>query len=278
VNRAVSVIVPAYNEEDAIVHTVEELRSVLGSGVEILVVDDGSTDSTAQLVSAMEGVRLVRQVPNQGKGAAMRAGAEAATGDAIVFTDADLTYPAADTAKVIEMLERHDAVFTERAARAIPLFNQLGNRGFSGVITYAFGFRGRDPLSGLYGLTKRHFKYMDLQSNRFSIESEICVKTAVLGLDYDVIAIDYRDRVGDSKLHPIKAGWDILKELVLLGLRFRPQWTLLAPALVVLVLAALPLGIATPMRTVLAVVAAALLVGYALSYRRLKDFRAAFAG
>lgn len=88
-----SVIIPAYNEEQVIIATTTEVasysHSLFGVEAEILVVDDGSTDTTVQKVLSLPGVRLIQHQTNQGKGAAVRTGALAASGDYVLFMDAD---------------------------------------------------------------------------------------------------------------------------------------------------------------------------------------------
>src|SRR5215831_3517414 len=94
--RLLSVVVPAYNEETFIGPLIEAVLSVdtaaSGFSKEVIVVDDGSTDGTAAIVRRYPEVRLISQHPNQGRGAALRRGAEAAIGDYILFQDADLEY------------------------------------------------------------------------------------------------------------------------------------------------------------------------------------------
>ena len=92
----VSVIVPAYNEQATILQVLREIRrqSIDGVQLEVVVVDDGSRDQTVELLQANPGLydRLIRQPKNGGKGAAVLAGLRAATGDYILFQDADLEY------------------------------------------------------------------------------------------------------------------------------------------------------------------------------------------
>src|SRR5512141_1806362 len=97
--NCVSLVIPAYNEEDGISSVIERIRTVRGelgkSGweLEILVVDDGSHDRTAQVVSGYPDVRLVSHPRNRGYGAAIKTGFRQAHGDYLAFIDADGTYP-----------------------------------------------------------------------------------------------------------------------------------------------------------------------------------------
>jgi glycosyltransferase involved in cell wall biosynthesis len=108
-----SVIVPAYNEEASIVELLRGVRaqSVKGVEIEIIVVDDGSKDRTVALLEQNSGLydRLVKQAKNGGKGAAVRAGLTHATGDYVLFQDADLEYDPSEYGKLLEPVLRFDA-------------------------------------------------------------------------------------------------------------------------------------------------------------------------
>jgi len=109
----VSVVVPAYNEEESVPVLVREIRAALGGGAlayEMVLVDDGSTDRTldAMLAAAAEdpAVRVVRQSPNRGQSAALQAGWRAARGEVVVTLDADLQNDPADVPRLLEALDR----------------------------------------------------------------------------------------------------------------------------------------------------------------------------
>lgn len=96
-DRRLSVVVPAYREEDRIAATVQRIRAEIGAvlgdaDLEIVVVDDGSDDATAEVAERAGADVVVRCTPNRGKGAAVRAGVLAASGRTVAFTDADLSY------------------------------------------------------------------------------------------------------------------------------------------------------------------------------------------
>jgi dolichyl-phosphate beta-glucosyltransferase len=106
VTRRFSVVVPAYNEGPRIADTVTTLRSVLdGIDLEVIVVDDGSTDETSDLAERAGADLVLRQPRNAGKGAAVRAGFARATGAAIAYTDADLAYPPDQLEAMLRVVE-----------------------------------------------------------------------------------------------------------------------------------------------------------------------------
>ena len=107
-----SIVIPAYNEEQGVGPVITELREVLdhhGIAAEIIVVDDGSTDRTAQAAAAA-GARVLRHRSNRGYGAALKSGITAAANDYVVITDADGTYPSQYIPEILARLETADMV------------------------------------------------------------------------------------------------------------------------------------------------------------------------
>jgi len=112
-----SIVVPCCNERAAIADQLESIKRVMdasGLGFEIIVVDDGSTDGTAEAASAGDGVTRARHVRNKGLGAARKTGTRCAAGDVVVMTDGDGTYPAGPIREMIERLREYDIVVGAR--------------------------------------------------------------------------------------------------------------------------------------------------------------------
>src|SRR5271169_1900938 len=122
-----SIVIPAYNEEAFIGSVLKTVLAVdtesLGFTKEIIVVNDGSKDGTEGVVRAIPEVRLVNQVPNQGRGAALKRGVVEATGDYILFQDADLEYDPRDYPAMLKVLGNGvEAVYGNRLSGVIEQF------------------------------------------------------------------------------------------------------------------------------------------------------------
>lgn len=119
----ISIVIPAYNEEKRIMPTLDQVSSFLKKEVieyEIIVVNDGSTDKTAELVASL-GDSLIRVIDfpaNQGKGAAVKAGVLASQNDLTLFTDADLSTPISELKKLVNYVPRYDIVIGSRALQS----------------------------------------------------------------------------------------------------------------------------------------------------------------
>lgn len=153
----VTILVPAYNEEKTIIQILECVNQQVVPGVsfEILVVDDGSKDATVALLEKNPKLytRLVKMPKNGGKGAAVKAGLAAATGDYILFQDADLEYDPSDYAKLMMPVTRFsaDIVIGSRIAappctRVAYFWHKVGNR----VLTFAFNILNNTTFTDIY--------------------------------------------------------------------------------------------------------------------------------
>ncbi|MGB6058848.1 MAG: glycosyltransferase [Microthrixaceae bacterium] len=159
--RRLSVVIPAFMEEDRIASTIAAIRGALSGvaadgGLEVVVVDDGSTDRTSAAATAGGADRVITQPENLGKGAAVRSGMLVATGRTVAFTDADLSYSPEQILSLLEGVEqgwdvvvgsrRHvDARTVVRAGR----LRELGGRVINVLTEYVLLGRYRDTQCGL---------------------------------------------------------------------------------------------------------------------------------
>jgi glycosyltransferase involved in cell wall biosynthesis len=159
-----SIVIPAYNEALRLGSTLEKVRQYLESrnySGELIVVDDGSTDQTADLLQEMQryhqAVRVLRNESNRGKGFSVRRGVLEARGELVLFTDADLSAPIEDTNKLLAALESSgaDAVVGSRALqrRLIgvhqPWWREWAGRAFNRLVRFFTGLKIRDTQCGL---------------------------------------------------------------------------------------------------------------------------------
>lgn len=212
---AATVIVPAFNEERALPVVLAALARLRERGIDVVVVDDGSTDASAQ-VAREAGVRVIQLEHNSGKAAAVRAGLATVTSDKVVVIDADGTYPADAIPEVVRLLDEYDVVVGVRTSgrEHIPPLNRIGNGVIRTAVHWFSGFRSADPLTGLYGLHRRHLEAMRLDSEGFGLEVEIGVKAARMGLRWADHPIRYGERIGESKLNAVRDGIVIARTLI----------------------------------------------------------------
>jgi len=211
-----SLVIPAYNEEEGLSLVVREYLDVVD---EVIMVDDGSSDGTFQAAQALVGgkVKLLRHEVNQGKVAALRTGVLQASGDVIIFTDADNTYPARYVPQLVQEIEKGaDLVLGARiqARENIPAFNRLGNNIFSFLATYISCIRIKDSQTGMRAFRREMFDKLDVKAKGLEFETKMTVRAAKLGYKIVEIPIEYRERVGKSKLNPLKDGARMLTALL----------------------------------------------------------------
>jgi dolichol-phosphate mannosyltransferase len=234
-----TIILPAYNEAEALPQVLSALFRVLDDRHEIIVVDDGSTDDTA-VIAGQYPCTLIRQ-RNQGKGAAVRAGIRAATGRHIIVMDADNTYPAEAIPTMITLLERHDLVRGVRQASkaTMPLVNRLGNKIFDTALKIVHDLEGGDHLTGLYGLRREALEVIQFSADGFDLEVEIGIKARAHRLRAAALPIDYRERLGEKKLNAWRDGWRILRRVLSMAILYNPGLTFVLPGVLLWSLASL---------------------------------------
>jgi glycosyltransferase involved in cell wall biosynthesis len=185
-NASVSIVVPAYNEERTIDAVLRRVAG-LGLATEILVVDDGSVDGTAQIVRSLEGeldgVRLLPQDANRGKGAAVRAGIQASTGDIVVIQDADLEYDPDDIPTLLGPLQEGvaDVVYGTRLRggepqRAHLFWHYVGNRALSLMTNVLYNTTISDMEVGYKAFRGDLIRSLKLVSDDFRFEPEVTAK------------------------------------------------------------------------------------------------------
>ncbi len=212
-----TLILPAYNEEEALPKTLDEY---MGFVDEVIVVNDGSKDGTDRIAleyaSKYPKIKYVKHEVNRGKPDALRTGVRNATGDVLIFTDTDCTYPAKYIPECIDYIQRGaDMVSGARVFNKenIRMLNRIGNTIFSVLITYFCYTKIRDAQTGFRVLRKSIFPKLDVQARGLEYETKMTMRAAKFGYTIVEIPIEYRKRVGTSKLNPIKDGYNMLKSI-----------------------------------------------------------------
>jgi len=210
--RDVTVVVPAYNEEEGVAAVVAGLRAA-AAWREVLVVDDGSGDRTAER-AAEAGARVVRHPYNKGNGAAAKTGIREAAGDVLLFLDADGQHDPAEALRLVEPVGAYDMTIGSRAAGDQTLLRALGNAVFKTLASWLTGREIPDLTSGFRAARRdRMQEILHLLPNRFSYPTTSCLAFLKAGLNVGFVPVKARPRVGRSK---IRAGRDGVRFLLII--------------------------------------------------------------
>lgn len=231
--RLLSVIMPCYNEAKGVGRTLDALdalRARLASQLvelEIVAVDDGSKDGTAERLeeraARMPGLKVVRHGVNRGKGAAIRTGRDHVTGDYVVFQDADMELDPADIPRLIAPLldGRADAVLGSRFARREEhmvrnYWHRLGNTALTTMSNVFTGLDLTDMETGYKAFTAEAFRIMRMTSDRFGMEPETVARLSQMRARVYEVPISYVGRTyAEGKKITWRDGmavfWHILK-------------------------------------------------------------------
>jgi glycosyltransferase involved in cell wall biosynthesis len=234
----ISVVIPCLNEEAAVGAVVDEARRGIessGRSGEVIVVDNGSTDRSAEIAAA-HGAVVVHE-PERGYGRAYLTGLANARGTYVVMGDADGTYPLQELGKFVEELEHgSDLVLGSRfnghiQAGAMPwAHRRIGNPILTGMLNRMFGVRVSDAHCGRRALRRSALESLDLHSTGMEFASEMVFKAFRRKLSVSEIPIDYRPRTGESKLSRYGDAWRHVRFMLL----YSPSWLYFLPGTVLL--------------------------------------------
>jgi len=228
-----TIVIPAYNEEKGIaeiaarVLSVEPaLKKVGVEGLELLVVDDGSRDHTAEVVESIPGVCLIRHARNKGYGAALKTGFGKASGELIGFLDADGTYPPEYFPQLCQAaLKGSDLVIGSRMAgedSKMPFTRRVGNFFFANLLTLLSHQKVTDSASGMRVFRREILGQIYPLPDGLNLTPVMSTRAVHEKIKIEEIPIPYSERVGRSKLSVIRDGRIFMQSMLWTVLSYNP--------------------------------------------------------
>ena len=209
-----SIVIPCFNEKATILELIDAVRSAPIQDKQIIIVDDGSTDGTREILKGIEGeddIDIIYHETNKGKGAALSTGFAAATGDICIVQDADLEYDPQEFPTVIQPIldGKADVVFgsrfqSGRPHRVVYFWHRIGN-GLLTLLSNIFTDLNLTDMETCYKAFKREvIQSITIQENRFGFEPEVTAKISRRNLRIYEVGISYYGRTySEGK----KIGW-----------------------------------------------------------------------
>lgn len=231
--RTLSIVIPAYNEENGIAEIVQRVLAVREAldqcGIqlaELLVVDDGSSDRTANIAASIEGVTLIRHPRNRGYGAALKTGFRQASGEYIGFLDADGTYPPEFFPRLCQAaLQGAELVIGSRMAGAeshMPITRRLGNLFFANLLSIVARRPVSDSASGMRVFRRDILQRIYPLPDGLNLTPVMSTRALHEGVEMVEVAIPYSERLGRSKLSVVRDGSIFLHSIIWTALTYNP--------------------------------------------------------
>jgi len=228
-----SIVIPAYNEENGIAEIANRVLAVgpalKKAGVEkleLLVVDDGSKDRTAEVAAGISGVTLIRHPKNKGYGAALKTGFSKASGELIGFLDADGTYPPEYFPQLCQAaLNGTDLVIGSRMAGAesqMPVTRGIGNFFFANILSILGRQKVTDSASGMRVFKREILEQIFPLPDGLNLTPVMSTRALHEGIKIEEVPIPYSERVGRSKLSVIHDGRIFLQSMIWTALSYNP--------------------------------------------------------
>ena len=215
----VAFVIPAMNEQGAVGEVVRRALAT-GCAAEVIVVDDGSTDGTAAEAEAA-GARVVRLGVNRGKGAALRAGAQASERSILLFLDADGQDDPAEAQRLLAEIARGaDLVIGSRFLGtlhpgAITPVNRVANLALTHGMSALYGARITDSQAGFRAIRREAFLAMPLRARHYDVETEVLARALRGGLKVVEVPVSRSPRAaGHTKMHRVVTGLRIARAMV----------------------------------------------------------------
>ena len=241
-NQSMSIIIPAYNEEAAVGKVIDSVKEFANSckyDYEIIVIDDGSSDNTADIIKKKEEVILIQHSFNKGYGASLKHGIKQARFDNVIIIDADGTYPSDKIPELVKYLDEYDMVVASRTGKdvRIPILRKFAKYILNILANYLSGKKIPDLNSGFRALKKEAvIRFFNILPSGFSFTTTITL--ALMTNDYQIkyVPISYNHRNKESKFHPVKDTISMFTLIIRAILYFNPL-KIFVPLSIVLVFA-----------------------------------------
>jgi glycosyltransferase involved in cell wall biosynthesis len=209
-NVSISACAPAFNEAGNVERVVREFDETLrgaGADYEIIIVDDGSKDETAEILRRLEedvaALRVVVHETNEGYGKSLRDAFDAAAKDYVFYTDGDGQFDLSEMASFLPLLGGANAVVGYRLARAEGALRQFCSRGYNLLVRILFGLKIRDIDCSFKFLPRRELQALALHSDKFFIDTELMVKLKRAGVEVEERGVRHLPREhGRSTVSP----------------------------------------------------------------------------
>ncbi len=232
-SNTLSVVIPAYNEEDGIAEIIArvlsirpELNEIGIEGLELIVVDDGSSDRTVEIVKSIPEVCLIVHTINKGYGAALKTGFNAGKGEFLGFLDADGTYPPDFFPTLCQAgLNGAQLVVGSRRSGAdseMPLVRKVGNFFWSSLVSLICGTRVVDPASGMRVFRKDILGKIYPLPDGLNFTPVMSTRALHEGISLVEIPITYKERKGRSKLNVVRDGILFLQTILWTAMYYNP--------------------------------------------------------
>lgn len=224
-----SIIIPAFNEEKEVGNTLNKLINYLRENFdkkqyEVILVDDGSTDSTYEIASNIQDVRAVKHNKNKGYGASLKTGVKIASHDYVVFYDADGQHQPGYIKDIVSEMPGYDMVVGERIKGSyIPAQRIVGKKILSILANYLTGVKIPDLNSGFRAFKKATLlKYLHLLPDGFSASITSTLIIITKGYEYKYILIKTEKRVGKSTVNQVRDGFYSMLLIIKIVSLFNP--------------------------------------------------------
>lgn len=241
----ISIIIPAYNEQEGIGKTLARVFETMDAAkhdYEVIVVNDGSTDGTADQVKKFPRATLVTHSRNRGSGASTNTGVRHARGEICVMTDADGTYPVQDIPRLLEAMNDYDMVIGARTKEAgtMKILRVPAKWFIRSLASFLTETKIPDLNSGLRSFKKTNaLKYVHILPHGQSWVSTITLAHLSDDLDVKWIPIDYYPRLGKSKFRPVQDTYNYLMLVLRTVMYFNPIKILFPAGMILLLIGVL---------------------------------------